>query len=348
MGPDDLVLCSGTLRRGIPFAERVAAASGAGFAAISMWGRDYAAARAEGWTDADLRSMLGDHGLVVAEIDPAWWWLPGASEVHIPAELDDQDVFRFGEDELFAMADALGARSLNAVDVFGGPWDLDGAAEAFARLCRRAAEHDLLVHIEWLPWSKIPDLDTALEIVQSAGQANGGLNIDAWHFARSGTELEQLRQSTVRSSSGSSWTTVRSRPSPTSSRPPCTSRASGRRRVRPRRPLVQALTVTGTDAPSVSRCSPTGCTAPGPPRPPGRPPAPPGGSWSGPDDAAWWWSVPGSVASPMCGPCGPPASRWWRSSGATRPGQSSGPGCSTSRSPSPRSTRRWRSAVWRR
>ncbi len=192
MGPDDLILCSGTLARGIPFAERVSAAAGAGFAAVSMWGRDYAAARAEGLSDADMRAMLADHGLVVAELDPAWWWLPGASAVHIAPDLDDQEVFRFGEAELFAMADALGARSMNAVDVFGGPWDIDAAAEAFAGLCTRAAEHDLLVHIEWLPWSKIPDLATALAIVERAGQVNGGLNIDAWHLVRAGIALDEL------------------------------------------------------------------------------------------------------------------------------------------------------------
>jgi sugar phosphate isomerase/epimerase len=194
MGPDDLVLCSGTLRRGIPFAERLSAASGAEFAAVSLWGRDYAAARAEGLSDSDMRSMLADHGLVVAELDPAWWWLPGASDIHIGPELDGEDVFRFGEAELFAMADALGARSVNAVDVFGGSWDTDAAAEAFAGLCARAAEHDLLVHIEWLPWSRIPDLATALQIVQLAGQPNGGLNIDAWHLVRSGNRIDQLRE----------------------------------------------------------------------------------------------------------------------------------------------------------
>jgi sugar phosphate isomerase/epimerase len=193
MGPDDLVLCSGTLRRGIPFAERLSAASGAGFAAVSLWGRDYAAARAEGLSDADLRAMLADHGLVVAELDPAWWWLPGASDVRIPPELDSEEVFRFGETELFAMADAVGARSVNAVDVFGGAWDIDAAAEAFAGLCVRAAEHGLLVHIEWLPWSRIPDLATALRIVELADRPNGGLNIDAWHMVRSGVGVEELR-----------------------------------------------------------------------------------------------------------------------------------------------------------
>jgi len=192
MGPDDLVLCAGTLPRGTPFAERLAAAADAGFASISLWGRDIAAARAEGRSDADLRAMVADHGLTVAEVDPAWWWLPGAADVHLDPAFDTEEVFRFGEDDLFAMAEAVGARSLNAVDVFGGTWDVDDAAEAFAGLCARATEHGLLVHIEWLPWSKIPDLATALAIVERAGAANGGLNVDAWHFARSGCDVADL------------------------------------------------------------------------------------------------------------------------------------------------------------
>ena len=192
MGPDDLVLCSGTLPRGTGFAERLAAASAAGFTSVSLWGRDYAAARAEGRSDAELRSMLADHGLTVAELDPAWWWLPGADDVHFPAELDTEDVFGFGEAELFAVADAVGARSMNAVDVFGGSWDAEAAAEAFAGLCSRAAEHDLLVHIEWLPWSKIPDLATAMRIAELADAPNGGLNVDAWHLVRAGVDPADL------------------------------------------------------------------------------------------------------------------------------------------------------------
>ena len=194
MGPDDLILCSGTLRRPLPLAERLDAASAAGFAAVSLWGRDVAAAEAEGLGYADMRAMLADHGLAVAEMDPAWWWPPGAADIRIPPEIDSEDVFRFGENELFAMAGALGARSINAVDVFGGDWDTDGAADAFAGLCTRAAEHGLLVQLEWLPWSKIPDLATALAVVDRADQPNGGLNIDAWHVVRSGTALDDLRR----------------------------------------------------------------------------------------------------------------------------------------------------------
>ncbi|HXY94688.1 MAG TPA: TIM barrel protein [Acidimicrobiia bacterium] len=195
LGRRDLVLCSGTLPRDASFRERVDAARDAGFRGLSMWGRDYASAREEGHADADIRAMLDDAGLAVAEIDPAWWWLPGAAATGaaIPPEHDATDVFRFGPDELFRIAEVVGARSLNAVDVFGGGWSVDDAAESFADLCDRAAEHGLRLHVEFLPWSRIPDLATAVAIVTAAGRANGGVMVDSWHFTRSNSTLDELR-----------------------------------------------------------------------------------------------------------------------------------------------------------
>ena len=70
------------------------------------------------------------------------------------------------------------------MDVFGGSWSLDEAAAAFADLCDRAAEHGLLVHLEFLPWSRIADLATAWQVVDAADRANGGLAVDAWHYFR--------------------------------------------------------------------------------------------------------------------------------------------------------------------
>lgn len=193
LGPDDLVLCSGTLPRDISFCDRVDAAVAGGFRGISLWGRDYERARADGLSDADVRGLLDDRGREVAELDPAWWWLPGAADVHIPDDADTMHVFRYGEEEMFAIADAVGARSLNATDVFGGPWGVDEAAAAFAALCDRAAEHGLLVHLEGLPWSQIPDVASAWEIVRRAGRSNGGIVVDAWHFFRAGADFDALR-----------------------------------------------------------------------------------------------------------------------------------------------------------
>jgi len=193
LGAGDTVLCSGTLRRDVTFRKRVAAAAAGRFSGLSLWGRDHRAARAEGLSDQDIRLLLADHGLAVGELDPAWWWLPGASEIHIPPELDAEQIFVFGEPELFAVADGVGARSLNAVDVFGGTWTLDEAAAAFAGLCDRAADHGLLVHLEFLPWSRIPDLATAWQVVRDADRPNGGLMLDAWHYFRSDPDGALLR-----------------------------------------------------------------------------------------------------------------------------------------------------------
>ncbi len=193
LGAGDTVLCSGTLRAELSFRERLAAAEAGGFSGLSLWGRDYQVARDEGLAASDIRLLLQDHGLSVAELDPAWWWLPGASDVHIPPEHDTERIFAFGEQELFDVAESVGARSLNAVDVFGGPWSLDEAAASFAGLCDRAAEHGLLVHVEFLPWSRIPDLATAWQVVRAADRPNGGIMLDAWHYFRSHPDGALLR-----------------------------------------------------------------------------------------------------------------------------------------------------------
>jgi sugar phosphate isomerase/epimerase len=182
LGPDDLVLCAGTLLQA-PLVERVPAARAAGFAAISLWPHDYQQARAEGRSDADLRALLAHHGVAIAEIDGLSQWLPGD---------EGAALFGGGEEELYAIAGALGARSLNVVHLTGDPVDPARAAGAFAGVCDRAREHGLLVHLEFLPWSGIGDLGRAAEIVGLAGRANGGLLLDTWHHLRSGNDAAAL------------------------------------------------------------------------------------------------------------------------------------------------------------
>ena len=187
-----LVLCSGTLAPTVSFRERIDAAVAGGFAAISLWGRDYERAHADGFTDADIRTVLADHGLAVTELDGAWSWLPGAADIEISGALARETFFQYREEDLFRLADAVGARSINAVDVFGGDWGIDDAAEAFASLCDRAAEHNLFVHLEFLPWSRIPDISTAWAVVRAAHRPNGGIAVDSWHFFRSVPDWDAL------------------------------------------------------------------------------------------------------------------------------------------------------------
>ena len=189
LGPDDLVLCAGTLPYGIPFRERVEAAAAAGFAAITLWGPDHARAGREGLSDADLRRLLADAGLAVGELDSIWTWAPGTEGVVVPDDENPDGYFSIGEDALFRFADVVGARSVTA-----SPWaprsaphsnrpardrSLERIAEGYAGLCDRAARHGLLVQLEFLPWTLVPDLATATEIVRLADRRNGGIVIDA-------------------------------------------------------------------------------------------------------------------------------------------------------------------------
>jgi sugar phosphate isomerase/epimerase len=174
LGPDDLVLCSGTIRAA-PFAHTVSAAAAAGFQGVSLYYDEYAVARASGWRDRDLREHLANSGIAVAELDGRMNWLPGDT----------------GAPPMTAFVDAaaaLGARSVTVIETRGRrvgtdiPFDV--AAEAFGSVCDRASARGLLAHIEYFPWSGVPDLRTAYEIARRAARANGGVMVDVWHHVR--------------------------------------------------------------------------------------------------------------------------------------------------------------------
>jgi sugar phosphate isomerase/epimerase len=162
------------------FAERVAAAAAAGFEGIGFFTGHWESAMSA----KEMRRIADDHGIAVAELE--WlmdWWCEG--------ERGKQS--RDAEDRIYEAADALGSRHLS---IAGIPLEehpeTAAVAERFAALCERAAEHDLLVGIEFFPGSKIRDAQTAWEIARWAG-ANGGVLVDSWHYFRGAAEPAHLR-----------------------------------------------------------------------------------------------------------------------------------------------------------
>ena len=192
LGPDDLVLCAGTIAKA-DLSQRIRTASDAGFAAISLYLEDYGHARDAGWTDADLRSLLDDHGLVIAELDPLLSWLPVELPKGAGRDSRTRAMFGHGEEAFYAVADSLGARSINLAAFTQAQLEIAQIAECFGGVCDRAAEHGLLAHLEFLPWTQIPDVRTALEIVELADRPNGGIMVDSWHHFRSGAGDDALR-----------------------------------------------------------------------------------------------------------------------------------------------------------
>ena len=186
LGRDDLVLCAGTIPQA-GLVERMEVAAQAGFRGLSLFLAHLDQARADGHDDADLRMRLADLGLEIAELDPLLDWVP---DIGLGGAASDEgaDMFQYGEPEFYAAAEALGARSINAVYFGDRAVPEEVLAEAFAGLCDRAADHGLLVHLEFLPWTQVRDVNVAFKIVEDAGRENGGLMLDSWHHFRSGVE----------------------------------------------------------------------------------------------------------------------------------------------------------------
>lgn len=184
---NDLGLCCGTIANA-DFRTLVESAAAAGFQAISMWPTIYYPAIESGLSEQDMRLLLDDNGLVISELDPICNWFP--------AEHSEQNLaipfFAYTADDFFRMADALGGRTLNAIQAWGPAQEQQVLVDSLASLCERARQHDLAVSIEFLPWSPIGNLATALDLVRAAEQKNCGVNLDTWHHFRSGGTLADL------------------------------------------------------------------------------------------------------------------------------------------------------------
>jgi len=174
LGPGDLVLCPGTVPKAT-FRARAAAAAAGGFSGIGLWLPHRRRAHAEGMSDADMRAILGDHALVVTDVEAITDFGPcfrgGADTAREPTAQ---------ERLAYEVASAVGATTVTVVEGPGEPVPVEPASEAFALLCDRAAAHGLDVAIEFWASSAI-DARIAAEIVAGAARGNGGLLVDTWH-----------------------------------------------------------------------------------------------------------------------------------------------------------------------
>ena len=177
-----LILSAGTLAN-VAFVERVSAAQQAGFNAISLFPQQYLAARRrEHLSVSDMQGILVDHEVDLDEVDPLLdWFGPGATRSEIL---------------MMEMAEALGARSINVAAAFVSDRPFQELVDCYGRLCERSAQHDLRANLEFLPWTTVGSLTSALEIVDAVAQPNAGVMFDFWHFFNGGEDLDVLRQLT--------------------------------------------------------------------------------------------------------------------------------------------------------
>jgi len=179
-GTPPLVVSSYTLGTDVSFADRVRAAARAGFAGVGLRAENYWDTRRAGLSDSDMLEVAGCYGLRIREVEYITGW---------GAEIDRSAEQRHKEQTVCHMARAFGVRHLNA----GLLEKLPPAqiTEAFAALCDRVGP-DLTVALEFMPYSGVPDLATAWQVLQDAGRPNSGLLIDVWHWARAGMTTADL------------------------------------------------------------------------------------------------------------------------------------------------------------
>ena len=183
LGFPDLVWSHFSRPRFGQFDERVAAAAAAEMAGIGLYVHEYRRLRDdEGRSPADIRAVLDEHGMVIADAEVArGWWAVDGPEFAACREV---------ESLAYEMADEFGVRYLQAIGPYECPFDQ--AVEGFASLCDRAGEHGLLVGIEWLPYTNIADASQAQRIVAAADRPNGGYCADIWHHERGANDASMI------------------------------------------------------------------------------------------------------------------------------------------------------------
>jgi sugar phosphate isomerase/epimerase len=110
----------------------------------------------------------------------------------------DVEIIRIGErfdpHTWDALYDACAALKAKAILVAGDDPDEARLTANYARLCEVMQPYGLTADLEFMPWTEVKDAKSALRIVQNAGMpANAGILVDALHFGRSTTTLDDIR-----------------------------------------------------------------------------------------------------------------------------------------------------------
>ncbi|MBJ21357.1 MAG: sugar phosphate isomerase/epimerase [bacterium] len=187
---ENLILCNAPLVGGSmeispdQVKQIVDATADAGFAGASLWAFHHLAAVGAGTSPEEVRAWHTDRGLSVPVVESLIGWESG-------------DVSTIEEQcgGTLEVASFYGAQAVAGV-VMAPEIDRAAATRGLALLGKMGADRGLKVCIEWLPWTGLPTIQSAWELVQEAGGDNIGLVVDTWHWLRQpgGPDPETLRQ----------------------------------------------------------------------------------------------------------------------------------------------------------
>ena len=109
----------------------------------------------------------------------------------------DLEIIRIGENfnladhaALMDIGQTLGAK---AVLIAADDSNESRLAENYARLCEVMRNFELTADLEFMPWTAVKDAKSAMRVIDLAGRpSNAGVLVDALHFGRSTTTLQDI------------------------------------------------------------------------------------------------------------------------------------------------------------
>jgi sugar phosphate isomerase/epimerase len=110
--------------------------------------------------------------------------------------LADIEIIRIGEH--FKVSDTQAflerGRRLGAGNVLvaGDDPNEERMIESFGQFCDLAGQYELTADLEFMPWTEVQNVSKAQRIVQAVNCSNAGVLVDALHFSRSDSSLEDL------------------------------------------------------------------------------------------------------------------------------------------------------------
>jgi sugar phosphate isomerase/epimerase len=171
-----------------PFEKRVEVAARAGYRGLGLLHADLMAV-SNRLGLSEMRRILDANGIHHVELEfLSDWYAQG------PARAASDMVRK----DLLEAAQALSARCIKIAPSIDEPslddvaLDMPRMIESFAALSREAANYGTSIALEIMPFSNIRTLSTALELVSTDPQPNGGLYLDIWHMARGGIDYSEV------------------------------------------------------------------------------------------------------------------------------------------------------------
>ena len=152
------------------FEERVRAAKEAGFEGIGLRAETYVDALAEGLHDEDILAILKKYDMKVTEVEYIVQW----AESHRSYEQ------KYKEQICFHMCELFGVQHINCGLMEN--YSVEHTAQKLKELCQRAGKW--VIGIEPMPYSGLPDVKKAWDVVKLSGCDNAKLILDTWHWVR--------------------------------------------------------------------------------------------------------------------------------------------------------------------